>query len=177
MPNPCPQIDINHEKVQERTTKAISERQSLIQVQEMYNKNSGQKTAPNAKTESELSFWIVKEVTDSGELLATVPDMADDNLETADDVAVDPHVVAKTDSEEVNVDVSVDSTEEELLENDYELLRSLQDDILTLKVETSQEGGRYFEQKEMEEARQISKQEDDAKKPASRPAKIKVFGC
>ena len=77
---------------------------------------------------------------DSGELLATVPDMADDNLETADDVAVDLHVVAKTDLEEVNVDVTVDSTEEELLENNYELLRSLQDDILTLKVEASQEG-------------------------------------
>ena len=66
--------------------------------------------------------------------------------------------------------------EEELLENDYELLRSLQDDILTLKVEASQEGERYLEQKEMEKARQLSKQEHDAKKPACRPAKRKVFG-
>ena len=90
--------------------------------------------------ELELSFQFAKEVTDSGELLATVPDMADDNLETADDVAVNPHVVANTDSEEINVDVTVDSTEEELLENNYELLRSLQDDILTLKVEVNQEG-------------------------------------
>ena len=72
----------------------------------------------------ELSFWFAKEVTDSGELLAAVPDMVYDNLDTGDDVAVDPHVVAKTDSEEVNVDVTVDTTEEELLENDYELLRS-----------------------------------------------------
>ena len=88
-------------------------------------------------------------------------------METADDVAVDPHVVAKTDSEEVDVDVTVDSTEEELLENDYELLRSLQDNILMLKVEASQEGERYLEQKEMEEARQLSKQEHDTKKPAS----------
>ena len=103
-------------------------------------KNSGQKYAPNAQTESELSFWFAKEVMDSGELLATVPDMADDNLETADDVAVDPRVVAQTDSEEINVDVTVDSTEEELLENDYELLRSLKDDILTLTVEANQEG-------------------------------------
>ena len=103
-------------------------------------KNSSWKTAPNAQRESELSFQFAKEVTDSGELLATVPDMADDNLETADDVAVDPHVVAKTDLEEINVDVTVDSTEEELLENDYELLRSLQDNILMLKVEANQEG-------------------------------------
>ena len=95
-------------------------------------KNSGQKTALNAQTESELCFWFAKEVMDSGELLATVPDMADDDLDTADDVTVDPHVVAKTDLEEINVDVTVDSTEEELLENDYELLRSLQDDILML---------------------------------------------
>ena len=63
-------------------------------------KNSSWKTAPNAQRESELSFQFAKEVTDSGELLATVPDMADDNLETADDVAVDPHVVAKTDLED-----------------------------------------------------------------------------
>ena len=137
-PDPQPWIDINHEKVQERTTKAMYQHESLIQVQEMY-RNSGQKTAPNAQTESELSFQFAKEVTDSGELLATVPDMADDNLETADDVTVDPHVVAKTDSEEINVDVTVDSTEEELLKNNYELLRSLQDDILTLKVEANQE--------------------------------------
>ena len=174
VPDPHSRIDTNHEKVQERTTKAIYQRQSLIQVQELYKKNSGQKTAPNAQTESELSFQFAKEVMDSGELLVTVPDMADDNLETADDVAVDP--VAKTDLEEVNVDVTVDSTEEELLENDYELLRSLQDNILTLTVEASQEGERYLEQKEMEEARQLSKQEHDAKKPASRPAKRKVFG-
>ena len=176
MPDPCPWIDINHEQVQERTTKVINQCQSLIQVQELYKKNSRQKTAPNAQTESELSFWFVKEVTDSGELLAAVPDMVYDNLDTADDVAVDPHVVAKTDSEEVNVDVTVDTTEEELLENDYELLRSLQDDILTLKVEASQEGEQYLEQKEMEEARQLSKQEHDTKKPASQPAKRKVFG-
>ena len=140
VPNPCPQIDINHEQVQERTTKAIDQCQSLIQVQELYKKNSGWKTAPNAQAESELSFQFVKELTDSGELLAAVPDMVDDNLDTADDVVLDPHVVAKTDSEEVDADVRVDTTEEELLENDYELLRSLQDDILTLKVEASQEG-------------------------------------
>ena len=66
--------------------------------------------------------------------------------------------------------------QEELLENDYELLRSLQDDILTLKVEASQEGERYLQQKEMEKARQLSKQEHDTKKPASRPTKRKVFG-
>ena len=66
--------------------------------------------------------------------------MVDDNLDRADDVVLDPHVVAKTDSEEVDADVRVDTTEEELLENDYELLRSLQDDILMLKVEASQEG-------------------------------------
>ena len=176
MPDPCPRIDINHEQVQERTTKAIYQCQSLIQVQELYKKNSGWKTAPNAQTELELSFWFAKEVTDSGELVVAVSDMVYDNLDTADDVAVDPHVVAKTDLEEVNVDVTVDTTEEELLENDYELLRSLQDDILTLKVEASQEGERYLEQKEMEEARQLSKQEHDAKKPASRPTKRKVFG-
>ena len=142
----------------------------------MYRKNSGWKTAPNAQAELELSFRFVKEVTDSGELLAAVPDMVYDNLDTADDVALDPHVVAKTDSEEVNVDVTVDTTEEELLENDYELLRSLQDDILTLKVKASQEGEQYLEQKEMEEARQLLKQEHDAKKPASQPTKRKVFG-
>ena len=113
---------------------------------------------------------------DSGELLAAVADMVDDNLDTADDVVLDPHVVAKTDSEELGVDGTVDTTEEELLENDYELLRSLQDDILMLKVEASQEGEQYLEQKEMEKARQLSKQEHDAKKPASRPTKRKVFG-
>ena len=102
--------------------------------------------------------------------------MVDDNLDTADDVVLDPHVVATTDSEEVSTDVRIDTTEEELLENDYGLLRSLQDDILTLKVEASQEGERYLEQKEMEKARQLSKQEHDTKKPASRPAKRKVFG-
>ena len=174
--DPCPQININHEQVQERTSKAIYQRQSLIRVQELYKKNSGQKTALNAQTESALSFQFAKEVTDSGQLLVAVPDMVYDNLDTADDVTVDPHVVAKTDLEEVNVDVTVDTTEEELLENDYELLSSLQDDILTLKVEASQEGERYLEQKEMEEARQLSKQEHDAKKPARRPAKRKVFG-
>ena len=81
--------------------------------------------------------------------------------------------MAKTDSEEVDADVRVDTTEEELLENDYELL---QDDILTLKVEASQEGERYIEQKEMEKVRHLLRQEHDAKKPASRPAKRKVFG-
>ena len=176
MPDPCPRIDVNHEQLQERTTKAIYQCQSLIHVQELYKKNSGQKTAPNTQAELELSFQFAKEVTDSGELLAAVPDMVDDNLDTADDVALNPHVVAKTDSEEVDVDVTVDTTEEELHENDYELLRSLQDDILTLKVEASQEGERYVEQKEMEKARQLSKQEHDAKKPASQPAKRKVFG-
>ena len=140
MPDPHPWIDINHEQVQQRTTKAIDQRQSLIQVQELYKKNSGRKTAPTVQEESELSFWFVKESTDSGELLAAVPDTVDDNLDTADDVVLDPHVVAKTDSEEVDADVRVDTTEEELLENDYELLRSLQDDILMLKVEASQEG-------------------------------------
>ena len=154
MPDPRPRIDINHEKVQERTTKAIYQHQSLIQVQELYRKHSRWKTALNAQAESELSFWFAKEVTDSGELLAAVPDMVDDNLDTADDVVLDPHVVAKTDLEEVDVDVTVDTTEEELLENDYELLRSLQDDILTLKVEASQEGEQYLEQKEMEKAGQ-----------------------
>ena len=140
VPDPCPWIGINHEQVQERTTKVIYQCQSLIQVQELYQKNSRWKTALNAQAESELSFRFAKEVMDSGELLAAVPDMVYDNLDTADDVAVDPLVVAKTDSEEVNVDVTVDTTEEELLENDYELLRSLQDDILMLKVEASQEG-------------------------------------
>ena len=48
-----------------------------------------------------------------------------------------------------------------------ELLSSLQDDILMLKVEASQEGERYLEQKEMEKARQLSKQKHDAKNPAS----------
>ena len=176
MPDPCPRIDINHEQVQRRTTKAIDQCQSLIQVQELYRKNSGRKSAPTAQEESELSFQFAKDGMDSGELLAAVPDVVDDNLDTADDVVLDPHVVATTDSEEVSTDVRVDTTEEELLENDYELLRSLQDDILTLKVEASQEGERYLEQKEMEKARQLSKQEHDAKKPASRPAKRKVFG-
>ena len=140
MPDPRPQIDINHEQVQQRTTKAIDQCQSLIQVQELYKKNYGHKTSLTAQAESELSFRFVKESTDSGELLAGVPDMVDDNLDTADDVVLDPHVVAKTDSEEVDAYVRVDTTEEELLENDYELLRSLQDDILMLKVEASQEG-------------------------------------
>ena len=167
MPDPHPWIDINHEQVQQRTTKAINQCQSLIQVQELYKKNSRCKTALTAQEESELSFRFAKESTDSGELLAAVPDMVDDNLDTADDVVLDPHMVAKTDSEEVDADVRVDTTEEELLENDYELLRSLQDDILMLKVEASQEGERYLEQKEMEKARQLSKQEHDAKKPAS----------
>ena len=176
VPDPCPQIDINHEQLQERTTKAIYHCQSLIQVQELYQKNSGWKTAPNAQAESELSFQFARAVMDSGELLAAVPDMVYDNLDAAHDVAVDPHVVAKTYSEEVNVDVTVDTTEEELLENDYELLRSLQDDILTLKIEASQEGERYLEQKEMEKARQLSKQEHDTKERASRPTKRKVFG-
>ena len=120
-----PRIGINHEQVQQRTTKAIDQRQSLIQVQQLYKKNSGCKTAPTAQEESELSFRFAKESTDSGELLAAVPDMVDDNLDTADDVVFDPHVVAKTDSEEVDADVRVDTTEEELLENNYELLRSL----------------------------------------------------
>ena len=75
VPDPHPWININHEQVQERTTKAIYQHQSLIQVQELYKKNSGQKTAPNTQAESELSFWFVKGVTDSGELLAAVPDM------------------------------------------------------------------------------------------------------
>ena len=176
MPDPRPWININLEQVQEWTTKAIYQCQSLIHVQELNRKNSEQKTAPNAQAESELSFRFAKEVTDSGELLAAVPDMVNDNLDTADDVAVDPHVVAKTDSEEANVDVTVDTTEEGLLKNDYELLRSLQNDILTLKVEASQEGKRYLEQKEMQEVRQLSKQEHDTKKPASRSTKRKVFG-
>ena len=126
--------------------------------------------------ESELSFQFAKDGKDTGELLAAVPDMVDENLDTADDVVLDPRVLAMTDSEEVSTDVRLDITEEELLENDYELLRSLQDDILTLKVEASQEGERYLEQKEMEKARQLSKQEHDEKKPSSRPAKRKVFG-
>ena len=62
--------------------------------------------------ESELSFRFAKESTDSGELLAVVPDMVDDNLDTDDDVVLDPHVVAKTDSEEVDADVRVDTMEE-----------------------------------------------------------------
>ena len=95
----------------------IDQCQSLIQVQELYKKNSRCKTAPTVQEESELSFWFAKESMDSGELLA-VPDMVDDNLDTADDVVLDPHVVAKTDSEEVDADVRVDTTEEELLEND-----------------------------------------------------------
>ena len=140
VPDPRPRIDINHEQAQERTTKVIDQCKSLIQVQELYKKNTGQKTAPNVQAESELSFQFAKDVRDSGELLVAVPDMVDDNLDTADDVVLDPHVVAKTDSEEVDADVRVDTAEEELLENDYELLRSLQDDILTLKVEASQEG-------------------------------------
>ena len=45
-----------------------------------------------------------------------------------------------------------------------------------MKVEASQEGERYLEQKEMEKVRQLSKQEHDAKKPTCRPAKRKVFG-
>ena len=57
----------------------IYQRQSLIQVQELYKKNSGWKTALNMQAEPELSFWFVKEVTDSGEVLAAVPDMVDDN--------------------------------------------------------------------------------------------------
>ena len=88
MADPHPQININHEQVQERTTKAIYQHQSLIQVQELYKKNSRQKTAPNAQAESELSFRFAKEVTDSGELLVAVPDMVYGNLDTADDVAV-----------------------------------------------------------------------------------------
>ena len=94
MPDPRPQIDINHEQVQQRTTKAIDQCQSLIQIQELYKKNSGRKTAPTAQSESELSFQFAKESTDTGELLAAVPDMVDDNLNTADDVVLDPHVVA-----------------------------------------------------------------------------------
>ena len=93
----------------------------------MYKKNSGCKTALTAQEKSELSFQFAKESTDSGEMLAAVPDMVDDNLDTADDVVLEPHVVAKTGSEEVDADVRVDTMEEELLENDYELLRSLQD--------------------------------------------------
>ena len=41
VPDPCPWININHEQVQEMTTKAIYQCQSLIQVQELYKKNSG----------------------------------------------------------------------------------------------------------------------------------------
>ena len=107
VPDPLPRIDINHEQVQERTTKAIDQCQSLIQVQELYKKNTRQKTALNVQAESELSFRFAKEVTDSGELLVAVPDMVDDNLDTADDVVLDPHVVAKTDSEE---EVDADAT-------------------------------------------------------------------
>ena len=81
VPGPHPRININHEQLQERTAKAIEQRQSLIQVQELYKKNSGWKTAPNAQTESELSFRFAKEVTDSGELLAAVPDMVHDYLD------------------------------------------------------------------------------------------------
>ena len=114
MPNPRPRIDINHEQVQQRTTKAINQRQSLIQVQELYKKNSGHKSAPTVQEESELSFQFAKDGTDTGELLAAVPDVVDDNLDTADDVVT-------TDSEEVSTDVRVDITEEELLENNYEL--------------------------------------------------------
>ena len=43
VPDPRPLIDINHEQVQRRTTKAIDQRQSLIQVQELYKKNCGHK--------------------------------------------------------------------------------------------------------------------------------------
>ena len=142
----------------------------------MYKKSSGCKSAPTAQEESELSFQFAKDGTDTGELLAAVPDVVDYNLDAADDVVLDPRMVAMTDSEEVSTDVRVDITEEELPENDYELLKSLQDDILTLKVEASQEGERYLKQKEMKKARQLSKQGHDAKKPASRPAKRKVFG-
>ena len=140
MPDPRPRIDINHEQVQRRTTKAIDQCQSLIQVQELYKKNCGRKKSLTVQEESELSFQFVKDGKDTGELLAAVPDMVDDNLDTADDVVLDPHVLATTDSEDVSTDVALDITEEELLENDYELLRSLQDDILTLKVEATQEG-------------------------------------
>ena len=35
VPDPCPWVNINHEQVQERTTKAIYQPQSLIQVQEL----------------------------------------------------------------------------------------------------------------------------------------------
>ena len=41
VPDPHPRIDVNHEQVQERTTKAIYQRQSLIQVQQLYKKNAG----------------------------------------------------------------------------------------------------------------------------------------
>ena len=44
---------------------------------------------------------------DTGELLAAVPDVVDDNLDTADDVVLDPRMVAATDSEEVSTDVRV----------------------------------------------------------------------
>ena len=106
MPDPHPWIDVNHEQVQERTTKAIYQCQNFIHVQELYKKNSGQ-TALNMQAESELSFRFANEAMDSGQLLAAVPDMVDDNLDTADDVVLDPHVVAKTDLEEVDVDVTV----------------------------------------------------------------------
>ena len=52
VPDPCPRIDINHEQVQQRTTKAIDQCQSLIQVQELYKKNYGRKTAPTVQEES-----------------------------------------------------------------------------------------------------------------------------
>ena len=68
VPDTCPRIDINHEQVQERTTKAINQRQSLIEVQELYKKNYRCKTSPTAQAESELSFRFAKESMDSGEL-------------------------------------------------------------------------------------------------------------
>ena len=55
-------------------------------------------------------------------------------------------------------------------------VKVIQDDILMLKVEASQEGEWYLEQKEIEKARQLLEQEHDTKKPASQPAKRKVFG-
>ena len=54
VPDPCPRININHEQVQQRTTKAIDQCQSLIQVHELYKKNSGCKTALTVQEESEL---------------------------------------------------------------------------------------------------------------------------
>ena len=53
VPDPRPWIDINHEQVQQRTTKAIDQRQSLIQVQKLYKKNSRCKSAPTVQEESE----------------------------------------------------------------------------------------------------------------------------